>query len=330
MPPDPVVPDVETLRVAWAGSRLGDLATFEKSYRIGHFLAFASEHPRLRNDFVLKGGTRLNFGLDPMPRLSVDLDYVFVGAIDRAGTDAARPRIHADLQRLSSFLGYALRREPISYNVWTYRLSYKNVEGADASFKLDIQWLERIPLYPPVQAPIPTALGIEEGSLTFPALDLDEAYAGKMRALATRGEAKDVFDVAEASRRGVRLDPPRLRAATLFYLHMVDARLPADLAAAARRLNPGSYQGGLAPYVAGINLRERFPEDLKLACSTLHGATSERNVPERAFETRLLEGTFEPRLLFGGIEVQAGIENHPGGRWRALHPRPARAEVPEG
>ena len=55
-------------------------------------------HPYLKGRLALKGGTALNLFLLDVPRLSVDLDLNYVGAPDREGMLAERPKIEAALR----------------------------------------------------------------------------------------------------------------------------------------------------------------------------------------------------------------------------------------
>ena len=41
---------------------------------------------------------------------------------------------------------------------------------------------------------------------------------------------------------------------------------------------------------------------------------------ERAFGRRLEAGSYEPDLLFLGVDVAEGIALHPAAEWRRLHP----------
>lgn len=54
----------------------------------------------LRARLALKGGTALNLMRDPPPRLSVDLDFNDIGAVDRDEMLAERPRVLAAVERV--------------------------------------------------------------------------------------------------------------------------------------------------------------------------------------------------------------------------------------
>ena len=54
----------------------------EKAYHITKILFGVFAHNELKENLALKGGTALNFIYFDIPRLSVDLDLNFVGALE--------------------------------------------------------------------------------------------------------------------------------------------------------------------------------------------------------------------------------------------------------
>ncbi len=65
----------------------------EKSIHLLGLLEGFQGHPFLRGRLALKGGTALNLFLFDLPRLSVDVDLNYVGAVERATMLAERPRV---------------------------------------------------------------------------------------------------------------------------------------------------------------------------------------------------------------------------------------------
>jgi hypothetical protein len=68
-------------------------ATLEKVIRLGEVAADVSRHPLLSRVLALKGGTALNLMFGSPARLSVDLDFNYVGHEDRHQTQADRPDV---------------------------------------------------------------------------------------------------------------------------------------------------------------------------------------------------------------------------------------------
>ena len=63
----------------------------EKVLRLLELLDGVRSHPFLKSRVVLKGGTALNLFVLDVPRLSVDIDLNYTGAIDRETMLAERP-----------------------------------------------------------------------------------------------------------------------------------------------------------------------------------------------------------------------------------------------
>jgi len=66
--------------------------------RLGELSADIGRHPLLSRVLALKGGTALNLLLSAPTRLSVDLDFNYVGQADRAGMQQERPQVERALE----------------------------------------------------------------------------------------------------------------------------------------------------------------------------------------------------------------------------------------
>lgn len=64
--------------------------TLEKVIRLGELAADVGRHPLLSRVLILKGGTALNLMFGPPARLSVDLDFNYIGQEDPAAMQAVR------------------------------------------------------------------------------------------------------------------------------------------------------------------------------------------------------------------------------------------------
>ena len=78
-----------------------EAATIEKVLRLGEILAEIARHGRLSTELVLKGGTALNLFFGPPSRLSVDLDFNYVGQLDSREAQQERSVVEADLERIA-------------------------------------------------------------------------------------------------------------------------------------------------------------------------------------------------------------------------------------
>ena len=64
----------------------------EKALHLLHLLNALNSHPSLKGKWALKGGTALNLFVFSYPRLSVDIDLNYIGALDREEMLADRPK----------------------------------------------------------------------------------------------------------------------------------------------------------------------------------------------------------------------------------------------
>lgn len=84
-------------------------ATLEKVVRLGELAAELARHPLLGTVLVLKGGTALNLCFGPPPRLSVDLDFNYVGAESREAMLKQRPLVERAIEAVARAERYRLQ-----------------------------------------------------------------------------------------------------------------------------------------------------------------------------------------------------------------------------
>ena len=77
----------------------------EKVILLLELLEAIRSHPFLKERVVLKGGTALNVFRFDVPRLSVDIDLNYIGAVDRDGMLADRPKIEQALHAVCGRVG---------------------------------------------------------------------------------------------------------------------------------------------------------------------------------------------------------------------------------
>ncbi len=185
--------------------------------KVAHMLGLLDAlmiHSFLKEKLVLKGGTALNMFFFNVPRLSVDIDLNYVGAEDRDGMLAVRPKVEQALQAVFAREGFTVRRMPEEHAGGKWSLRYKNVPGRGGNLEVDLNFMFRVPLWP-VTFRDSHPIGAWQ-STGIPVLDLHELAAGKLAALFSRRQARDLFD----SHRILRmdgLDHNRLRIGFVVY-----------------------------------------------------------------------------------------------------------------
>jgi predicted nucleotidyltransferase component of viral defense system len=189
-------------------ARIGswDLQSTERVLRMGEVLAAIATHVDVRDCLVLKGGTAINVVDRDMARLSVDLDFDFVGAIDREGMLAARPRVEAAIEAIAARLAMPVRRAKDDHGGCTWQLRYDGVVGSGV-VQIDLNFLRRSPTIPPRRVDVDIAgTSVARHALVVAGPEL---AAGKLCALLDRSRPRDVWDAALLADSG--LDDPQLR-----------------------------------------------------------------------------------------------------------------------
>jgi hypothetical protein len=162
----------------------------DKVERLLEVLSALHEDPLLGDMFVLHGGTALNLFHDRVPRLSVDIDLMFVGAADMEAMKAARPEVDARFREVVGGLGYAVQGTNDEHSGQTYRVKYPG-----NYVKVDVSYLARVALLEPEVRTCEFA----DPPVTFPVLQRAELVAGKVKAVMERVVARDLFDLFRLS-----------------------------------------------------------------------------------------------------------------------------------
>lgn len=143
--------------------------------------------------FVMKGGTAINLFVQDMPRLSVDIDVVYLPwQIARDEALLAVNQEMANIAKRVERLGLQTRLVR-SKDVGDTKLI---VENETSQVKVEVNVVFRGTVLPAARRPLchraSDAFGIE---LELPILQPDELYAGKMVAALDRQHPRDLFDI---------------------------------------------------------------------------------------------------------------------------------------
>lgn len=143
--------------------------------------------------FAMKGGTAINLFVQDMPRLSVDIDVVYLPW--QVPRDEALKAINEELAAI------AQRVEPLGIQARPIRSKELGdtkliAEDATSQVKVEVNVVFRGTVLPVVQRPLSgntsDLFGVE---LSVPTLDVAELYAGKLVAALDRQHPRDLFDV---------------------------------------------------------------------------------------------------------------------------------------
>lgn len=295
----------------------------EKAVHLLNLLEGFRSHPFLKDRLALKGGTALNLFIFQLPRLSVDLDMNYIGAADREGMLAERPKVEEAVNAVCRREGFTPRHVPDDHAGGKWRLHYESALGPGGNLELDLNFMFRVPLWS-VVAQDSRPLGSYRAS-RIPVLDGNEVAAGKLAALLARHASRDLFDAHQLLRRG-SLDPDRLRVAFVIYgatnrkdWRTVSVKDVSFEASEVKNLLLPLLRNEVVAQVGPVTTwAARMAEE----CRQGLGIVLPLNDPEREFLDRLLDyGEIEPSLLTQDIELADRIRRSPGLEWKALNVR---------
>ncbi len=299
----------------------------EKVIHLLNLLDAFRSHPFLKGKLVLKGGTALNLFIFNVPRLSVDIDLNYVGAEDRDGMLADRPKIEQAIQAVFSREGFTIRRMPEEHAGGKWSLRYESATGQGGNLEVDLNFMFRIPLWP-----VTTLNSRSVGSYRatgIQILDLHELAAGKLVALMARRQARDLFDSVQLLHLG-GLDHERLRVAFVVYgaMNRRDWRsvsvgdVDFDAGELTRQLVPMLRTGALREHGTLTEYERMLIENCRQALTAVLPFTE----MEMEFLNLLLDnGEIDPSLLTNDIELQDRIRRHPLLEWKAINVRQYRS-----
>ena len=146
--------------------------------------------------FALKGGTAINFFVRDFPRLSVDIDLVYLPVEDRQttlrGIDAALQRIAAKIRR--AMPGVQVREQKLASENLLIKLTVRATGGAEV--KIEPNTVLRGSLHPTTDRNLtPKAVKEFGRSATMRVVSLPDLYGGKLCAALDRQHPRDLFDV---------------------------------------------------------------------------------------------------------------------------------------
>ena len=304
--------------------------SLEKVHRLLELLNGFRSHPFLKSRIALKGGTALNLFVFNVPRLSVDLDLNYIGAVDRQAMLDERLKIEKAVEDVCGRLGISIRRAPSEHAGGKWRMSYMTAFGRSGALELDINFMLRSPLWPPVVSNSNQVGAVSATNVSL--MDIHEIAAGKLAALFSRNASRDLFDVRELFHKK-ELEQAKIRLAFVIYggFNRRDWReiciddVKADPVDVDRKLLP-MLRADIAPARDQI---EKWSEKLQTECRERLSVILSLTSDEVEFLTRLNDrGVISPELLTEDDHLRQVIRSHPGLQWKAINVRKFRG-LPE-
>ena len=121
--------------------------TLDKVERLLDLLDEMQRHPDLKGKLAMHGGTAINLFMLNLPRLSVDIDISYIGALSKEEMLAERPAIELAIEEVARFQGYDVSAGEGGHAGRTFVMRYRGDWGAD-HVKVDCIYMNRSPLRP--------------------------------------------------------------------------------------------------------------------------------------------------------------------------------------
>ncbi len=279
----------------------------------------------LKQRLALKGGTALNLFHFGLPRLSVDIDLNYIGAVDRQTMLGEREELEAILSALCKRMGLIVKRAPTEHAGGKWRLTYGSKIQPSGNLEIDLAYLYRIPLWP-VTHQNSYQIGHYQAK-QIPLLDLHELLAGKLSALMSRRASRDLYDVYHLSSDSLlheKLDIGRLRLAFIVYgaMNRHDWR---KLKIEDIDFDGKELKNNLLPVLTQQHIQKTFDlnywaSQLIIGCKNILSRILPFTQNENDFlELVLQKGEIDPSLITTDVDLQQKISNHPGLLWKVQH-----------
>ncbi len=298
----------------------------EKVLHLLHLLNTLNSHPFLKGKLALKGGSALNLFLFDLPRLSVDIDLNYIGALERDKMLAERPKIEQAFQAVFAREGFNVRRKPSEHAGGKWRLSYVSYTGISGNLEVDLNFMFRQPIWEVI--PLDSHSLGEYRAAKIPVIDIHELAAGKLCALMARRQARDIFDSHQLLSRA-DLERNRLRLAFVLYgaMNRKDWRTVSiqDVNFSTDVLSHQLLPLLRAEPAEGDKTPDDFGKRLIKECRDRLSVVLPFSDSEKEFLTLINErGEIIPSLLTSDKDLQKRIDRHPLLEWKARNVREHR------
>ena len=295
----------------------------EKVFQLLNLLELFHSHPFLKDRLALKGGTALNLFLFDLPRLSLDVDLNYIGAVEREKMEEERPRVEQAIRAVCAREGFNIVRLPGEHAGGKWQLRYASALTEGGNLELDLNFMFRVPLWPVVERDS-NKIGSRQAK-AIPVLDLHELAAGKLAALLSRHAIRDLFDAHLLLTQG-KLDAGKLRLGFVLYgaMNRKDWRTvrPDDIQFEAREIESQLVPVTRREFHEKLKMPEDWARRLGKEVRQHLGTVFPLATNEREFLDRLLDhGELAPALLTSDEALSAKIKTHPLLQWKALNVR---------
>jgi predicted nucleotidyltransferase component of viral defense system len=309
-----VIPSRETLLELQAEHKFG-ARYLEIVLRLRDLLQAIGQDKTLAGSLVLKGGTALNLCFGAPPRLSVDLDFNYIGALELKKMQEDRPNQIAAIERLARRAGYRIQSSAEEHAGKRFFLQYTSALGGDGTLQVDVNFLHRIPLDAIQKLRVWDPAGNE--AVVTQTVATTELVAGKVVALIDRVAPRDLYDIAIIKeRREALMLGTEARAMFIAMSGVLNQPLTRYGVDRFERVTDKEVEETLHPL---LHKEERpSAQQLRSAAGEILAPWLVLTAEESEYVERLQSGELRPELVFPGDSALADkLRRHPALLWKA-------------
>lgn len=285
----------------------------EKVIRLMNILDFIFNESSFKDVLSLKGATAINLIHINLKRLSVDIDLDYHGFLEK---DKVIQDGELILQELDEFMekeGYLISDKSRGSLILSSRMySYENSSGNKDNIKVEINFIDRVSLYP---CKI-TKISYFNKSINVVSPSIEELYGMKLAALIDRSKPRDLYDSDFFFNNIAEINVESLKKATIFYLSLdwiyeIDAKVFSRI----KSINWSMIKKELIPV---LKKGEKFNlEEVQKNVISYLSQLLILNENEKIYLIKFSNGNYDPSLLFDET-ISEKVKNHPMAKWRAL------------
>jgi predicted nucleotidyltransferase component of viral defense system len=289
---------------------------FEKMYRLTDILKDITADSVLSGVLALKGGTAINLTIFNLPRLSVDIDFDFIGEVTREELETEKSKLLALISGYMKMHGYEqnIRTSKITHSLHSFVWGYINAGGNHDNIKIEINYSLRSHIMPTKLRAVET-LGIWEPMKIRCVAPL-EIFAAKTVALLTRTAMRDLYDINNMLKFGLFDESQRdtLRKCAVFYAAIsgegqIDHK-------ALQKIDAIAYHQVRTDLKPVLRKDDGFDlESAKKAVKEFLAEIFMLTPNELEFLELFQKSEYKPELLFEGDSLER-VRSHPMALWR--------------